>query len=65
MARKQLTQVQVGKIHAERQEKARELQASIAAQVERLTKSGQWEAMLDFASRFHAYSFSNLLLIQS
>lgn len=65
MARKQLTQAQVEKIRAERQEKARELQASIATQVERLTRSEQWQAMLDFATKFHAYSFNNLLLIQA
>lgn len=64
MARTPLTKAQIEKIRAQRLEKAKELQEGIAARVEELVDSFAWQAMLDFASKFHAYSFNNLLLIQ-
>lgn len=50
---------------AERAEQAKELQASIAAQVEELRDSEQWRRYLDFLQAFHTYSLGNVLLILS
>ncbi|GAA0990046.1 ArdC family protein [Subtercola frigoramans] len=44
---------------------AEALQQSITHQVETLRDSGRWEAFLDFAQAFHAYSLNNVLLILS
>lgn len=61
MARKTTTK----RTAAERAEQAKELQASIAAQVEELRNSEQWRRYLDFLQAFHTYSLGNVLLILS
>ena len=48
---------------AERRQQAKELQASIAGQVEQLRGSEQWRAYLDFVQAFHHYSLNNVFLI--
>ncbi len=40
-----------------------ELLAQLTEGVERLTTSSEWQRYLDFQSRFHRYSFGNVLLI--
>lgn len=47
----------------QRQAEAKELHAKLAAQVEALAASGEWQRFLDYAGSFHAYSLNNLLLI--
>jgi hypothetical protein len=47
----------------ERWERAAALHASIADQVEQLRESGRWQACLDFAASFHAYSLQNVCLL--
>lgn len=49
----------------QKRERARELQASIAEKVDALRDSDQWQAFLDLARGFHAYSLNNLMLIWS
>jgi hypothetical protein len=41
------------------------LHKDLAEQVEALRAGDQWRRMLDFASRMHTYSLSNILLIQA
>ena len=41
------------------------LQQELAERVEALRSGEQWRRMLDFASRLHNYSFSNILLIDA
>ncbi|WP_222114369.1 ArdC family protein, partial [Gordonia paraffinivorans] len=48
---------------AKQRERAAELQATITAKMETLTQTDQWAAFLDYATKFHAYSLNNLLLI--
>jgi antirestriction protein ArdC len=48
---------------AERDEKIAALHAQIAEGVEGLVTAGAWQAMLDAAAKFHAYSFGNQMLI--
>jgi hypothetical protein len=47
----------------EQKARAEALHDSIREQVEQLRNSEKWRSFLDFASAFHAYSLSNLLLI--
>ncbi len=54
-----------GKSIEERKAQAEALQNSISEQVEQLRSSERWQAFLDFAQSFHAYSLNNLLLILS
>ncbi|MEF2977670.1 ArdC family protein [Subtercola sp. YIM 133946] len=49
----------------EKKAQAEALHQSITDQVETLHDSGRWEAFLDFAQAFHAYSLNNVLLILS
>lgn len=49
----------------ERKAKAEALQASITEQVEALRDSAEWVKMLDFMTKFHAYSAKNMILILS
>jgi len=55
----------VGKNIEEKKALAEALHNSISDQVEQLRDSECWTAFLDFTKAFHAYSFSNLLLILS
>ncbi|MFW0797626.1 ArdC-like ssDNA-binding domain-containing protein [Gordonia sp. CPCC 205515] len=48
---------------AARRELAAELHATIATKMETLTRTEEWAAFLDYATKFHAYSLNNLLLI--
>ena len=43
--------------------KVEQMQHELAAAVENLTESGQWQAWLDFLGSFHRYSFNNTMLI--
>jgi len=45
------------------EERLADLHAELAAGVDALTASDQWQAMLATAARFHKYSFGNVLLI--
>jgi antirestriction protein ArdC len=54
-----------GKTIEEKKAQAEALHNSISDQVEQLRDSERWTAFLDFTKAFHAYSFSNLLLILS
>ena len=47
----------------QRQAEAKELHDKLAAQVEALAESGEWQRFLDYAASFHNYSINNLLLI--
>ncbi|MCS5732422.1 ArdC-like ssDNA-binding domain-containing protein [Herbiconiux daphne] len=47
----------------ERRAQAEALHENIAAQVEALRGTAQWERFLQFAGAFHAYSLNNVLLI--
>ena len=47
----------------QRQAEAKELHDKLAAQVEALADSGEWQRFLDYAASFHNYSINNLLLI--
>lgn len=47
----------------QRQAEAKELHGKLAAQVEALAESGEWQRFLDYAASFHNYSINNLLLI--
>lgn len=47
----------------ERQEQVTGLVAQIGEKVDALVNGEQWRAMLDTATRFHRYSFNNLMLI--
>lgn len=49
----------------ERQLRTQRLQEQIGEQVAELANSDAWQAMLDFARRFHTYSLNNMLLILS
>lgn len=49
----------------QRKAEATDLQAKIAAGVESLTDSQQWEKYLKFVTSFHSYSASNVLLIMA
>src|SRR5450631_2314849 len=40
-----------------------ELLTQLTEGVQRLTTSSEWQRYLDFQSRFHSYSFGNVLLI--
>lgn len=67
------TRTKTAKRSPEQQEAARQaraqkveaMQADLAAGVEALTESGQWQRWLDFLGSFHAYSVNNILLIQA
>ena len=48
---------------AARRELAAELHATITDKVAALTGTDEWAAFLDYATKFHAYSLNNLLLI--
>lgn len=48
---------------AARRELAAELHATITDKVAALTGTDEWAALLDYATKFHAYSLNNLLLI--
>lgn len=61
MARK----IKTRKTPEQRQAAMQDLHDSIAEQVQALRDSDEWQNMLDAMSRFHNYSFSNLLLILS
>ena len=49
----------------DRADRVRELQAQLESQVAEIVTSADWRAMLDTASRFHSYSFGNLMLIMA
>ncbi|GAA1139799.1 ArdC-like ssDNA-binding domain-containing protein [Nesterenkonia lutea] len=49
----------------QRKTEAAELHAQIAAGVESLTDSQQWEKYLSYCRAFHSYSISNILLIMA
>lgn len=59
MARKIATR----KTPEQRREEAQQLHERIAAQVDELRSSKAWADFLTFASKFHAYSLNNLMLI--
>ena len=48
---------------AERRERAEQMQAQIAAQVEAMAESTGWREWLDYLANFHSYSLRNILLI--
>lgn len=48
----------------DRADKAEQLQAALAVQVQDMASGEQWQAYLDFVGSFHNYSFRNALLIQ-
>ncbi len=48
---------------AAREEKLAALHEQLTEQVAALRSGDDWRAWLDFASRFHTYSFNNTLLI--
>ena len=48
----------------QRQHKLAELHTQLVDQVATLTDATAWRTWLTFASRFHNYSFNNLILIQ-
>lgn len=48
---------------AARRELAAELHATITDKMAALTQTTEWAAFLDYATKFHAYSLKNLLLI--
>jgi hypothetical protein len=50
---------------AARDDKLAALHARLAADVDELTKSENWQRMLELAGRFHNYSWRNLILIWS
>jgi hypothetical protein len=45
------------------EQKLEELHSRLADQIAQLTSGADWQAWLKVAARFHAYSFSNTLLI--
>jgi antirestriction protein ArdC len=49
----------------ERDDKLTALHAKLATEVDELTKSENWQRMLELAGRFHNYSWRNLILIWS
>jgi antirestriction protein ArdC len=50
---------------AARDDKLAALHAKLAADVDELTKTENWQRMLELAGRFHSYSWRNLMLIWS
>ncbi|MBT0568588.1 ArdC-like ssDNA-binding domain-containing protein [Williamsia sp. CHRR-6] len=48
---------------AERRERAEQMQAQIAAQVQTMAESIGWREWLDYLANFHSYSLRNILLI--
>lgn len=48
---------------AERRERAEQMQAQIAAQVQAMAQSTGWREWLDYLANFHSYSLRNILLI--
>jgi hypothetical protein len=46
-----------------RQAKLADLHTQLVDQVSTLTNADQWRAWLSFATRFHSYSFNNMILI--
>ncbi|MFI7517322.1 ArdC-like ssDNA-binding domain-containing protein [Micromonospora echinofusca] len=50
---------------AERRVKLADLHERVVAEVGKLTDSDQWRRWLQFAAKFHGYSFNNVLLIMA
>ncbi|MGW4501668.1 ArdC family protein [Micromonospora sp. NPDC004336] len=50
---------------AERRAKLAELHERVVAEVGKITDSDQWRRWLQFAAKFHGYSFNNVLLIMA
>jgi len=59
------TKIKTRKTAAERREEADTLHESIGSQLEELTSTEGWARFLAFATGFHSYSLSNVLLILS
>ena len=57
------TKARPRKTTEQRQVEAKALHEKLAAQVEALASSGQWQKFLDYAASFHSYSINNVLLI--
>lgn len=57
------TKARTRKTAEQRQAEAKALHDQLAAQVEVLAASGEWQRFLDYAASFHSYSLNNLLLI--
>lgn len=63
MARKPATTAQRNTAREARAAKVDQMQNDLAAAVENLTESGQWQRWLDHLGSFHRYSFNNTMLI--
>ena len=57
------TAAQRAAVGRQRQAKLADLHTQLVDQVATLTDGEQWRAWLDFATRFHSYSFNNTILI--
>ena len=57
------TKARPRKTAEQRQAEAKALHEQLAAQVEALASSGEWQKFLDYAASFHSYSINNVLLI--
>lgn len=60
---KKMTPAQREAAREARTAKVEQMQTDLAAAVEALTESGQWQRWLDHLASFHRYSFNNTMLI--